>query len=193
MSFDIPNLVYLDYSDDVQRQYPVVKLDSLVEAKLELMVNYGDCDGCDPSNLFKGLRHVQKLSLSFPQTVEIFDYYRDAVPVFENGPLCGHDHSKIVCDCFSVDFVKLSSPAKVLELAINEGSSDEMEQIKRFLEDFSCLELVKIRSFPKDDEEKLSLATRLLMLPRASSKCKIQVEFCSETSPIPCSYRIGKM
>ncbi|KAL0823503.1 hypothetical protein Bca101_047180 [Brassica carinata] len=218
MSFDIPNLVYLDYSDDVQRQYPVVRLDSLVEAKLELMVKYGDRDGCDPSNLFKALRHI-------------FDYYREAVPVFENvsqlslitdfgfcssfltlpslpyvlkkfpnvhtlvieGPLCGHDHSKIVCDCFSVDFVKLASPVKVLELTINKGSSDEMEQVKRFLEDLSCLELVKVRSFPKDDEEKLSLATRLLMLPRASSKCKIQVEFFSETSPRSCSYRMGKM
>lgn len=82
---------------------------------------------------------------------------------------------------------------KVLELTINKGSSDEMEQVKRFLEDLSCLELVKVRSFPKDDEEKLSLATRLLMLPRASSKCKIQVEFFSETSPRSCSYRMGKM
>lgn len=107
--------------------------------------------------------------------------------------MCGHDHSDFVCRCFSVDFVKLSSPVKVLELTMHEGSSDEMEQIKRFLEDLSCLELVKVRAFAKEDEEKLRLATGLLMLPRASSKCKIQVEFFSETSPRSCSYRMGKM
>lgn len=75
MSFDIPNLVYLEYSDYVQRQYPAVKLDSLVEAKLELMVKDGDHDSYDPFNLFKGLRHVQKLSLSFPETVEVIVYH----------------------------------------------------------------------------------------------------------------------
>ncbi|CAF1885432.1 unnamed protein product [Brassica oleracea var. botrytis] len=193
MSFDIPILVHLGYSDYVQLQYPAVKLDSLVEAKLELLKKYGDRDSYDPSNLFKGVRHVQKLSLSFPETVEgvLFISLDSTVSTICNKEIskcthtrhrgslvCGHDHSDFVCRCFSVDFVKLSSPVKVLELTMHEGSSDEMEQIKRFLEDLSCLELVKVRAFAKEDEEKLRLATGLLMLPRASSKCKIHVEFC---------------
>ncbi|CAF1885444.1 unnamed protein product [Brassica oleracea var. botrytis] len=198
MSFDIPNLVYLDYSDDVQRQYPVVRLDSLVEAKLELMIfDYYR----EAVPVFENVSQLSLITdfgfcssfLTLPSLPYVLKKFPNVHTLVIEGPLCGHDHSKIVCDCFSVDFVKLASPVKVLELTINKGSSDEMEQVKRFLEDLSCLELVKVRSFPKDDEEKLSLATRLLMLPRASSKCKIQVEFFSETSPRSCSYRMGKM
>ncbi|KAL0823502.1 hypothetical protein Bca101_047179 [Brassica carinata] len=205
MSFDIPILVHLGYSDYVQLQYPAVKLDSLVEAKLELLKKYGDRDSYDPSNLFKGVRHVQKLSLSFPETVEIFDYYREAVPVFENVSQLSITTDRGFCSSLStlpslpsvikkfpnvhtlVIEVSSKKPKTlldktqciaVLELTMHEGSSDEMEQIKRFLEDLSCLELVKVRAFAKEDEEKLRLATGLLMLPRASSKCKIHVEFC---------------
>ncbi|CDY55197.1 BnaCnng28380D [Brassica napus] len=181
MSFDIPNLVYLDYSDDVQRQYPVVRLDSLVEAKLELMIfDYYR----EAVPVFENVSQLSLITdfgfcssfLTLPSLPYVLKKFPNVHTLVIEGPLCGHDHSKIVCDCFSVDFVKLASPVKVLELTINKGSSDEMEQVKRFLEDLSCLELVKVRSFPKDDEEKLSLATRLLMLPRASSKCKIQVK-----------------
>lgn len=38
VSFDTPNLVYLDYSDYVAADYPVVNLTNLVEASLNLLV-----------------------------------------------------------------------------------------------------------------------------------------------------------
>lgn len=71
MSFDNPDLVYLEYSDFVQLQYQVVNLDSLVEAKLGLTMKEGGPDNCDPSNLIKGLKNVDILNLSCPETVEV--------------------------------------------------------------------------------------------------------------------------
>lgn len=71
MSFDNPSLVYLEYSDFVQLQYPVVNLDSLIEAKLRLTMKEGGPDNCDPSNLITGLRNVEILNLSSPETVEV--------------------------------------------------------------------------------------------------------------------------
>lgn len=66
---------------------------------------------------------------------------------------------------------------KVLELTEYKGSIKELEQMKRFLEEFSCLEIVKVRASAKGDKKKLRLKTDLLMLPRASYKCEIKFEF----------------
>ncbi|KFK25701.1 hypothetical protein AALP_AA8G147800 [Arabis alpina] len=93
------------------------------------------------------------------------------------GPLCGYDKYQHVCSCFSGCYYPLSSPVKVLELAKYKGSTRELGQIKHFLEELSCLELVKVRASAKDDKEKLRITTDLLELPRAFSKCRIQVQF----------------
>lgn len=63
-------------------------------------------------------------------------------------------------------------------LKINEyrGTIGELEQMKHFLEKLSCLELVKIRAQVTVDK-KMQVMEDLLMLPKASSKCKIQVKF----------------
>ncbi|KFK25707.1 hypothetical protein AALP_AA8G148900 [Arabis alpina] len=213
MSFDNPNLVYLEYTDVLQLQYPVVNLDSLVEAKLNILT-LGVI--CDPSNLIKGLRNVKILSLAFPDTVEIFEKFHEAVPVFEKlyhlsitsvfegfcisasslpsllkkcpnlqtlvikGSSYGCDEFKYVCRHSSGNSCLLSSPVKVLELTMYKGSTKELGQIKRFLEELSCLELVKVCASAKDDKAKLRITTDLLMLPRASSKCRIQVQFPSK-------------
>lgn len=60
MTFDTPNLAFLEYSDLAARKYPVVNLDSLVEAKLELRV-YRNMS--NPTNLMIGLRYVEVLEL----------------------------------------------------------------------------------------------------------------------------------
>lgn len=67
MSFDHPSLLFLHFSG-FQHQYPVVNLDSLVQANLELVSSLGDHN---PSNLIKGLRNVKILVLFTPQTVEV--------------------------------------------------------------------------------------------------------------------------
>ncbi|KAF2616432.1 hypothetical protein F2Q68_00041758 [Brassica cretica] len=80
-SFDTPSLVYLDYSDYVAADYPVVNLTSLVEARLNLLVKEDQVEliraaapnGEDDvviqrfrnvSKLMSGLINVEKLSLS---------------------------------------------------------------------------------------------------------------------------------
>lgn len=87
VSFDTPNLVYLDYSDYVAADYPVVNLTNLVEARLNLLVkedqiqliraepNGEDDDDVilrfrNVSKLMSGLRNVQKLSLT-ADTLEV--------------------------------------------------------------------------------------------------------------------------
>ncbi|XP_010495194.1 PREDICTED: F-box/LRR-repeat protein At3g58980-like [Camelina sativa] len=211
MSFDNPNLVYLEYSDFVQLQYPVVNLDSLVEAKIGLTMKEGGPDNCDPSNLIRGLRNVEILNLSCPETVEIFGIFHEAMPMFANllhltitsevdfcssvsslpsllkkAPnlhtlvikgILRHDNPVSECECF-LGCSRLSScPVKVLEITEYEGSIKELDRMKRFLEELSCLELVKVCASAKDDKEKLRLSTDLLMLCRASSQCEIKVEF----------------
>ncbi|KAL1189774.1 putative F-box/LRR-repeat protein [Cardamine amara subsp. amara] len=52
--FDIPSLIYLEYSDSVPDEYPIVSLDSLVEAKLNLGSRMLK-NKSNPTNLIKGL------------------------------------------------------------------------------------------------------------------------------------------
>lgn len=85
--FDTPSLVYLDYSDYVAADYPVVNLTSLVEARLNLLVKEDQVEliraaapnGEDDvviqrfrnvSKLMSGLINVEKLSLS-ADTLEV--------------------------------------------------------------------------------------------------------------------------
>lgn len=75
-TFDTPSLTYLKYIDFVPEEYPVVNLDSIVEAKLHLIltgnqdypVRYlgreDDPITSNPTNLIKGLRNVEILHLS---------------------------------------------------------------------------------------------------------------------------------
>lgn len=95
MSFDNPNLVYLEYSDFVQLLYPVVNLDSLVEAKLRLTMNEGGPKNCDPSNLIEGLRNVEILNLSCPETVEVIVVLLSAFD-----PKIGFMKTSSFCFCF---------------------------------------------------------------------------------------------
>ncbi|XP_010459258.1 PREDICTED: putative F-box protein At3g58960 [Camelina sativa] len=90
-----------------------------------------------------------------------YNYYSDdddEEPVFEYLP--------------EYDFL-LSCPVKVLEITEYSGTRGELEQIKLFLENLLCLELVKVCVCETDYEEQIQLKTNLLNLPR-SSKCNIQ-------------------
>lgn len=71
VSFDAPNLVYFDYSDNVAGKYPKVNLGSLVEASIDLgMTNdqyaharYVGLVG-NATDFLMGIRSVQILYLS---------------------------------------------------------------------------------------------------------------------------------
>ncbi|XP_010512300.1 PREDICTED: F-box/LRR-repeat protein At3g60040-like [Camelina sativa] len=83
MSFDLPNLVYLEYSDCALAEYMQVNLDSLVEAKLDLY-EAGNVKRRDVTNLVTGIRNVEILHLSPASVDVIYSYCRDGLPVFNN-------------------------------------------------------------------------------------------------------------
>ncbi|KAG2287912.1 hypothetical protein Bca52824_047516 [Brassica carinata] len=94
VKFDTPGLAYLEYSDVVAAKYENLRLDSLVEARLDLLLtagqimrknapdNVGFVPG-DVSTLFKGIRHVKILCLS-PDALDTLYYRGGEIPVFNN-------------------------------------------------------------------------------------------------------------
>ncbi|KAG7561375.1 F-box domain [Arabidopsis thaliana x Arabidopsis arenosa] len=70
-TFDTPSLTYLDYASFLPDEYPIVNLDSLVEAKLNLMGMRIVTNIRNPTNLIKGLRNVEILDLSTLKTCEV--------------------------------------------------------------------------------------------------------------------------
>ncbi|XP_020882480.1 LOW QUALITY PROTEIN: F-box/LRR-repeat protein At1g06630-like [Arabidopsis lyrata subsp. lyrata] len=85
LSFDLPNLEYLHYSDFALYEYPQVNLDSLVEAKLELYPAE-HVERPDVTNLIMGIRNVEILHLSSASVEVIYSCckYGLLLPVFNN-------------------------------------------------------------------------------------------------------------
>jgi hypothetical protein len=81
INLDTPNLTYLELSDAVPDDYPIVNLDSLVEVKLDLtlMVDHkyhgyvddNDTISSNPTNLINGLRNVEIMNLQSPNTFQV--------------------------------------------------------------------------------------------------------------------------
>lgn len=88
-----------------------------------------------------------------------------------------HVGDKLVCDCLSEYYFSLSCSVKVLNINSYNGDVNDLKQMKYFLRKLSCLELVEVRARATSTKAKLQIMADLLMLPRASPKCKIQVEF----------------
>ncbi|XP_020883833.1 F-box protein At4g22280-like [Arabidopsis lyrata subsp. lyrata] len=201
--FDTPSLAYLEYTDVVPREYPIVNLESLVEAKLDLRCHLGICN---PTNLIKGLRNVEVLDLSSIDTSTMLHYFREAIPMFSNlirlsitTNLSFYDSEYfpillknspnlqtliIKSSLLHVNKCEegygLSCPVKVLKISEYGGIDVELEQMKHFLEKLSCLELVKVHACAISDKEKFRITNDLLMVPR-SSKCNIQIKFYEKT------------
>ncbi|KAL0725430.1 hypothetical protein Bca4012_040029 [Brassica carinata] len=94
VTFDTPGLVYLEYSDMVADKYESLRLDSLVEARLDLQLtadqimrkNVPESVGFVPgdvSTLFVGIRNVKILCLS-PDALDTLYYRGGDIPVFNN-------------------------------------------------------------------------------------------------------------
>ncbi|XP_019082884.1 PREDICTED: F-box protein At3g62430-like [Camelina sativa] len=212
ISFDTPSLAYLEYDDYIHDEFPVVNLDSLVEATLHfsLMTAW---DGTDPTNLFKGLKNVQILRLDTVDTMLVFEAGIDTATVFENMShlymptepgICWHGlkvfvtkspnlktltiedlhytydsyrDSKTVCECLEDYSFLLTCPVEILKISHFNGYIGEMVQVKHVLEKLQCLVLLEVHVQATSDEKKLQILDDLLMLPRASSKCKVEVKF----------------
>ncbi|KAG7574665.1 FBD domain [Arabidopsis suecica] len=227
ISLDAPNLVYYKHSGYVLGKYPNVKLDSLIEARLNLRIDerrmqgVRNGDGSIPANirnLINGIRNVRILHLS-SHTLELLYFSCKEMPLFDslvslsigndkergwqmlpllikNSPnletliFMGLDHyitNKCgdVCVCYdteeSIKSCLSSSQVKVLEILSYQGTARELNQMKHFLEKLPCLELVKICTVNNSNNLQTTMEMRnLMMLPRASSKCKIQVMVLSK-------------
>ncbi|KAG5394242.1 hypothetical protein IGI04_024205 [Brassica rapa subsp. trilocularis] len=97
ISFDTPNLVYLEYSDFVAADYPKVNLPNLAEALLDFKVTRDQVElirapddedevSLRLGNVWKlisGLRNVNKLFIS-AETLEVLSLCCESMPVFNN-------------------------------------------------------------------------------------------------------------
>ncbi|ESQ51022.1 hypothetical protein EUTSA_v10023102mg [Eutrema salsugineum] len=200
ITFYTPKLVYLEYADFIPDEYPVVNFDSLVEAMLDLFMTVdhtwnvgfaGDDDpiSSNPTNLLgleESIPIFENLNrLSYTPNENDDGYCMRSLPflltkspnletlVLECSLHYDQHKPESVCKCMLGYSCLLSCPAKVLEITKYEGTKGELEQMKHFLGKF--LELVKIRAGARDDEEKLRFTMDLLMFPRASVNCKIEV------------------
>lgn len=87
ISFDTPKLEYLEYSDLVAHDYPIMNLPALQEAKLtlQMLVNTQwdnvdlphdvDIYWSNPKKLLKGIRNVKVLHLSSSSTFEVSIFF----------------------------------------------------------------------------------------------------------------------
>ncbi|KAG7544184.1 FBD domain, partial [Arabidopsis thaliana x Arabidopsis arenosa] len=86
LSFDNPNLVYLEYSDAIVDRFKQVSFESLVEANLRLRKTPDDQTETDKINVTKllmGIRNVKILYLS-NDTLEVLSCCRERIPIFDN-------------------------------------------------------------------------------------------------------------
>ncbi|KFK35152.1 hypothetical protein AALP_AA5G245200 [Arabis alpina] len=230
VSFDTPGLVYLDYSDMVADKYENLRLDSLVEVRLDLRLtanqimhknalDHTEFVPCGVTTLFTGIRNVKILCLS-PDALEALYYRSETIPVFNNlitlSLGCNHrphgspfifwkllpslllnsinletliikglvhyvregweENCRILRFSWDNVFDSLSSSAiKVLEINGYRGTCQELNQMKCFLGKLSRLEMVKVAYKAVDGDERSRFMKDLLVLPKVSSKCKIQV------------------
>ncbi|AEE79854.1 unnamed protein product [Arabidopsis thaliana] len=93
------------------------------------------------------------------------------------------DDDEPICECLSDYSFLESCLVKTVEISEYSGTKIELKHMKHFLEKLSCLELVKVFSHERDEEEHVQLRTNLLNLPR-SSKCKTQFEFIPPRSSV---------
>ncbi|XP_019101747.1 PREDICTED: F-box protein At3g62430-like [Camelina sativa] len=210
ISFDTPSLAYLEYDDYIHEEFPVVNLDSLVEATLNFSLMTAS-DETDPTNLFKGLENVQILRLDTVDTMQVFEAGIDTATVFENmshlympteADVCWDglkvfvtkspnlktltiealhytydSDEKAVCECLEDYSFLLTCPVEILKITQFDGYVGEMVQVKHVLEKLQCLVLLEVHVQATSDEKKLQILDDLSMLPRVSSKCKVEVKF----------------
>ncbi|KAJ0241925.1 F-box domain-containing protein [Hirschfeldia incana] len=181
ISFDTPNLVYLEYSDFVAADYPKVNMPHLDEAVLGLKLTEHQIDlirapddedfvSLRLGNVWKlisGLRNVNKLFIS-AETLELLSVCCESMPVFKNLKTL-----RIVCDpdlgwqampallrnCPHLETLILkdkgrslsSCPVKKLQIRGFKGTVREKEMIRHFLESFPCLDEMEVYADSQND------------------------------------------
>ncbi|CAA7016737.1 unnamed protein product [Microthlaspi erraticum] len=177
--FDTPGLAYLDYYGYVPKEYLVVNLTPSLKLSLTI---YGYKETIP---VLKNLLHLS-ITTTPNNCWRALPLLLNKSPNLEtlviNGPLhyegCPSlfEQRESVCECLSGYSCLLSCTVKILEISLYGKIVLELEQLKHFLEKLSCLELLKVRSWATEENQKSQLTTEVLNLPR-SSKCEIQFEF----------------
>lgn len=66
---------------------------------------------------------------------------------------------------------------KVLKIMEYNGTTGDLEQLKNFIGKLLCFEMLKVKILGSDETDELQITKDMLMLTRASSKCKIKVNY----------------
>ncbi|CAA0387308.1 putative F-box protein [Arabidopsis thaliana] len=85
LSFDTPNLVFLDYYDYVAEDYPIVNLKNLVEVGINLVLTADRINRARDNvwKLIHGIQNAEIFHIS-PVTFEVLSLSCEAMPVFKN-------------------------------------------------------------------------------------------------------------
>ncbi|CAA7027776.1 unnamed protein product [Microthlaspi erraticum] len=167
MSFDLPKLVCLDYSDFALAKYKLVNLESLVEAKLDLRpIKRLYLPRPDVTDLIVGIRHVEILHLS-PVSAQMIDSYcRGGLPLFDNLltlsfgskndqgwkllPKLLKQSPKLQTlivqdlDGYTSHVSMPRNKVESLHICGYRGTAQELNQLKSFLGEFEYLEFVQV-------------------------------------------------
>ncbi|KAL0663153.1 hypothetical protein Bca4012_099990 [Brassica carinata] len=196
MSFDLPKLVYLEYSHCALREYRQVVLESLVEAKLDLYPDRNAGERPDVTDLIMGMRNVDILHLS-PVSVDVIYFYCwDGLPVFNNLVTLSMGGIKSKRGCKLLAYLLKQAPkletliiqdlngyprsvsmplnkVKMLHILDYHGTALEL---KTFLQEFHCLVMVQL-DITEAVEDSVQTKRDLMMLLGASlpSKCQLRV------------------
>ncbi|CAA0387375.1 unnamed protein product [Arabidopsis thaliana] len=205
VSFDTPNLVYLEYAQVIANNYPKVNFDLLVEAKIDIWMtvdqirevrlrkNEVNCMVGNATDFIVGLRNVRVLYLS-PDTLEVLTYCCKQIPIFEN---LSHLTIKSDPNVGWKPLTKLLKNSPKLETLVFQGllhrdnkedvaiSSSSVKVLKIFLSgDKLKKQIEKVKHFLKTMPRleqlvfyyDVKVLSQLHMLSRlASPKCKIHL------------------
>ncbi|XP_020880541.1 putative F-box/LRR-repeat protein At3g59170 [Arabidopsis lyrata subsp. lyrata] len=205
VSFDTPNLVYLEYAEVIANNYPKVNFDSLVEAKIDIWMtddqieevtlrdNEENCMVGNATDFIFGIRNVRVLYLS-ADTLEVLTYCCKQIPIFNNlTHLTIESNPKVGWKSIP----KMLNNSPNLETLVFQGllhrdteedvaiSSSSVKVLKIFISDEKVkkqIEKVKhfMETMPRLEQLVLyydvKVSSQLQMLSRlASSKCKIHL------------------
>ncbi|ESQ51021.1 hypothetical protein EUTSA_v10022609mg [Eutrema salsugineum] len=216
ISFDIPGLVCLEYSDFVAADYP--KLIRAPNDEDDVMLRLRNV-----WKLISGIRNVQRLLLS-AVTLELLSLYYVSMPVFNNLKVlrirsdadlgwqampvllrnCPHletlvlegllhyvtDKCGDVCDCISREDKGrslLSCPVKKLQIKGFQGTVREKEMIRHFLESFPCLEEMEV--YAKENDPPNFEEARIFKIVA----CKVHEEVTTEIVLQSKGFAFGKL
>ncbi|XP_019099808.1 PREDICTED: LOW QUALITY PROTEIN: putative F-box/LRR-repeat protein At5g25860 [Camelina sativa] len=196
MRFNTPSLIYLDFSGSAPTPCSTAKfVDSLVEAKLDVELKRQYEAYMNLCTIMSWMRNVKTLSLASASVKDMYSrcvalpFFSNLVKLhFESNTQQGWEVLRRMLNkspkletlilkglrCVSSEGVCIDrNEAKVLELYGFRGSGREVRQVKCFLREMQCLQVLKVETHA-DDYKKLLLMNYLILgLPKRSSKLKI--------------------